>query len=135
MGVLDEKRDEYNSKTHEIDVKLEGIRQNIEGVVALIQSVDSRISELEGEEALQNQRIAELRESRKNIDAKKAEGAGESEKLVAKLDELYCLCKGVKRLVESERTTLKLSDSILKKKHCLFEFHILFHINLCFGFS
>ena len=88
MGVLDEKRDEYNSKAHEIDVKLEGIRQNIEGVVALIQSVDSRISELETEEALQNQRIEELRESRKNIDAKKAEGAGESEKLVAKLDEL-----------------------------------------------
>ena len=88
MGVLDEKRDEYNSKTHELDVKIEGIRQNIEGVDALIQSVDARISELDSETELQNKRIEELKESRRTIDIKKAEGAGESEKLVAKLDEL-----------------------------------------------
>lgn len=88
MGVLDEKRDEYNSKAHEIDVKLEGVRQNIEGIDALIQSVDTRIEELDAEIELQNARIEELKESRKSIDIKKAEGAGESERLVTKLDEL-----------------------------------------------
>ena len=108
MGVLDEKRDELNSKVHEVDVKIEGVRANISGVDALIQSVDARIDELCRDKDNQNARIDELRESRKSIDTKKAEGSLESQKLEEELKALS------QRRVEVESDTDEFDKELSK---------------------
>jgi chromosome segregation protein len=108
MGVLDEKRDELNSRVHEVDVKIEGVRANIDGIDALIQSVDARIDELCRDKDNQNSRIEELRESRKSIDTKKAEGSLESQKLEEELKALS------KRRVEEESDTDEFDKELSK---------------------
>ena len=88
LGVLDEKSDEFSQKANEIFIKATEAKKDIEGIDQLINSVDTRIGDLNNEKNVQYARINELSEKRKGIDEKKLEGSSEYEKLEKELENL-----------------------------------------------
>ncbi len=87
-GVLDEKSDELGARANEIFIRVAETRKDVEGVQLMIDSLNSRISELEDNRDLQNLRIAELTSKRDNIDNIKAENKAEYSALEAELERL-----------------------------------------------
>ena len=85
LGVLDDKRDEVNTKVNEAYVSFIEMRKEIESNEQLIETIDNRLSELDSEKEAQNSRIAELNGKKSNIDAIKEEHKAEYEALEALL--------------------------------------------------
>ena len=86
MGVLDEKRDEVNQKSGELNVKAAEKKRDVENVDEMIASLSVRISELVAEREAQFARITELKEKRSGIDAIRSENAEECENLEKELE-------------------------------------------------
>ena len=88
MGITDEKHDELMQAEHEVSIKIAAAEKDVEGVDQLIANIDLRISDLESEAQVQNDRINELSSKRDGIDTRKSEGAIEFEKLNQQISEL-----------------------------------------------
>ena len=88
MGVLDEKRDELNTKAGDLYVKVAERRIEIEGTQRLIDNVDERLADLASEKEAQQKRIDSLSDKRRGMDAVKSENMAEYKALEAYLGEL-----------------------------------------------
>ena len=53
-GVLDEKSDELGTKANEIFIRIAETRKDIEGVQLMIDNINARITELDGDTEAQN---------------------------------------------------------------------------------
>ncbi len=87
-GVLDERSDELDQKANEIFIKVTESRKDIESVQLMIDNINERIEELNGDKAAQNARIDELNARRNNFDNVKAENKAEYAALEAELERL-----------------------------------------------
>ena len=87
-GVLDERSDELDQKANEIFIKVTESRKDIESVQLMIDNINERIEELNGDKATQNARIDELNARRNNFDNVKAENKAEYATLEAELERL-----------------------------------------------
>ena len=87
-GVLDERSDELDQKANEIFIKVTESRKDIESVQLMIDNINERIEELNGDKATQNARIDELNARRNNFDNVKAENKAEYAALEAELERL-----------------------------------------------
>ena len=88
MGILDEKRDECIQKSNDLTIKSAESKKDIENIDQIIESVNSRIFDLDRERDAQNARINELIEKRDGIDALKSENSTECQKLEDELKNL-----------------------------------------------
>ena len=81
MGILDEQCDELSQKANEAYIKVAEARKDVESVEAFINDINSRISDLDNEKAMQAQKIQDYQGDRRVLDAKKTENANEYERL------------------------------------------------------
>ena len=88
MGVLDESRDEIVSKANDTFVKIAEARKESEAVQAMIDNIDTRLSELSAEKDTQNARIEQLNDKRNGIDALREEHKAEYDALESRISEL-----------------------------------------------
>ena len=88
MGVLDEKRDECIQKSNDLTIKAAETKKDIENIDQIIESLNSRIYDLDIERDGQKSRINELTLKRDGIDTLKLENAAECEKLENELKNL-----------------------------------------------
>ncbi len=88
MGVLDEQRDELNSKANDLSVKIAEEKKGIDNIDLLISGLDERILSLDEEKLSQNSRISELEARRSGLDAKKSEDSEEYKKLENEIENL-----------------------------------------------
>ena len=88
MGVLDEKRDEVLGRANDLFIKVTEIRKDIESVDIMIDNINSRISDLNAEENIQNEKILDLSLKSGSFDKQKAMNNEEYERLEGELDEL-----------------------------------------------
>ena len=87
-GVLDEKSDEYLQLANNLEIKIAEARKDIESVQLMIDNINSRISELDGEADAQRARIEDLIRKRDNIDGIKAESKSQYKLLEEELEKL-----------------------------------------------
>ena len=88
MGALDEKRDEVLGRANDLFIKVTEIRKDIESVDIMIDNINSRISDLDSEENIQNEKILDLSLKSGSFDKQKAMNNEEYERLEGELDEL-----------------------------------------------
>lgn len=88
VGVLDERSDELSQKANDVFVKVAETRKDIENVQLMLDNINSRISDLESEQKVQAERIAELTSKRDNIDSIKSENMTEYSRLESELQRL-----------------------------------------------
>ncbi len=100
MGILDERCDEVSEKANEVFVKITETRKDGESVQLMIDNINARIAELEGEKENQNAKIADLNDKRNNIDTIKAESK----------EEYRILEEEAKRLIDERRAVELGSD-------------------------
>ena len=88
MGILDEKSDEFASKANDVYISITETRKDIEGAEQMVNSILERIADLDNEEQVQKDKIAELSEKRNNIDGVKRENQSECKRLEDELRSL-----------------------------------------------
>ncbi len=88
MGILDERYDEFVSKSSELAIKIAERKKDVDNIDLLISQLDDRISELESNKDSQNARIAELEAKRLGLDTKKLADTDEYKKLEEELERL-----------------------------------------------
>ncbi len=88
MGALDEKCDELASLANEEFIRVTEVKKDIEGIDQMIASINSRVSDLDSECAVQKTRIEELSSKRAGLDKEKSDGIIEYENLEKELKNL-----------------------------------------------
>ncbi|MBQ8371893.1 MAG: chromosome segregation protein SMC [Clostridia bacterium] len=116
LGIIDENRDEVMSHANDVYVKIAEARRDVDGINQLIESVNTRLSDLADEKNAQNERIASLNQKRSGIDAIKAEHKSEYESL----EKQIALLMEERREVESgsdefERELMNIRQNIKDK--------------------
>ena len=75
MGVLDEKKDEYNQKANDLGIKAAERMSDIRNAEQMIASFDERLAQLTAERYAQEERIKELETKRENIETLRKKSA------------------------------------------------------------
>ncbi len=88
MGVLDERRDECDSKANDLYIEITALRKDMESDTAMMQTHDDRIREFEAEIAKQNEKIDGYRSKQDGMDDLRAENDEKKKALQAMLDDL-----------------------------------------------
>ncbi len=88
MGVLDENKDECNQQANDLSIKAAEKMSDVRNAEQMIQSLETRIAELDNESATQLARIEELEAKRKGIGDLRSKNAEETEKLKKALEKL-----------------------------------------------
>ena len=88
MGVLDERRDEVDGKANDAYVKVVEARKGMEGIRAIIDTIDSRLNDLLDEKQGQLDKISDIKRKRESIFDDRKERKSAYEALEKKLEEL-----------------------------------------------
>ena len=88
MGILDERRDEINGKANDAYVRVVEAKKGMEGIQAIIATIDSRLNDLMAEKQGQLDKIADIKRKRDSIFDDRKERKSAYEALENKLAEL-----------------------------------------------
>ncbi len=112
MGILDERADEVSERANEVFVKIAETRKDGESVQLMIDNINGRIAEYNGEKENQNNKIRELNDKRNNIDTIKAEGREEYRQLEEEAKKLI----EERRAVELDSDEYERETNLIKEK-------------------